>query len=87
MSGPPHIWCAGGEWHIDVRGLPPPEPMLAVVALIERADLRAAGSTVVLHHERDPVFLYPELSERGWRWAMIDGEPGEIRLRLEREGT
>lgn len=87
MNGPPHIWCADGEWHIDVRGLPPPEPMLAVVALIERPDLRAVGSTVILHHERDPVFLYPELAERGWRWAMIAGEPGEICLRLQREGA
>jgi hypothetical protein len=39
---------------------------------------------VIVHHEREPMFLYPELAERGWRHELIAGNPGEVRLRLTR---
>src|SRR4029450_3108409 len=32
--------------------------------------------------ERDPTMLYPELAELGWTAGRIDGEPGEVRLKL-----
>ena len=76
------VWSEGRDWHIDVRGLEPPEPMRAIVSLIETP---AVKGPVVVHHEREPVYLYPELAERGWRWSQIEGEAGEVRLRLERE--
>ncbi len=75
-------WPEGEVWHIDVRGLPPPEPFVAIVRLIE-GEARHAPE-VIVHHERDPVFLYPELAERGWAAQRIEGEPGEFRLRLWR---
>ena len=75
------IWQAEDGAHIDVRGLPPPEPMVAIVALIERP---GTGDTVIVHHEREPVFLYPELTERGWSYEIVPGEPGEFRLKLTR---
>jgi hypothetical protein len=37
---------------------------------------------VIAHLEREPVFLYPELAERGWSHALVPGEPGEVRLVL-----
>ncbi|MFO1274152.1 MAG: DUF2249 domain-containing protein [Rubrivivax sp.] len=77
-------WPEGEVWHIDVRGLPPPEPFVAIVRLIEGAARHAPE--VIVHHERDPVFLYPELAERGWAAQRIEGEPGEFRLRLWRTG-
>jgi hypothetical protein len=40
---------------------------------------------IVIHHEREPLFLFPELAERGWTHAIIEGEPGEVRLVLRRE--
>jgi len=76
------IWSEAEVWHIDVRGLEPPEPMHAIISLIETP---AVGGPVIVHHEREPVYLYPELAERGWRWAQIAGEPGEVRLRLDRD--
>ena len=76
------IWSEAADWHIDVRGLNPPEPMLAIISLIETP---AVTGPVVVHHEREPVYLYPELAERGWRWTTIEGEAGEFRLRLERD--
>jgi uncharacterized protein (DUF2249 family) len=74
-------WREAGVAHIDVRGLDPPEPMLAILKLLEQPD---CGATVIVHHEREPIFLYPELAERGWRHAIVAGEPGEVRLCLTR---
>ena len=73
-------WVAADATHLDVRGLRSPEPMVAVLSLIETG---AAGPLVV-HFDRDPVFLYAELAELGWIATRIDGDPGEVRLRLER---
>ena len=75
------IWREGGDAHIDVRGLNPPEPMRAILRLLEQPDCSA---TVIVHHEREPIFLYPELAERGWRHEIVAGDPGEVRLRLTR---
>ena len=74
-------WTDGDGLHIDVRGLAPPGPMVAIIELIESIE---DSTPVIVHHERDPTMLYPELSELGWTAARIDGEPGEVRLRLER---
>lgn len=75
------LWRDGGIPHIDVRGLDPPEPMLAILRLLGQPD---CGPRVIVHHEREPVFLYPELAERGWRHEIVVGDPGEIRLCLTR---
>jgi uncharacterized protein (DUF2249 family) len=80
-AGEPEIWCEKDETHIDVRGLEPPQPMLSILRLLEKAE---PGTTVVVHHERDPIFLYPELAERGWQWQQVASPPEEVRLRLKR---
>ena len=80
-SAAPRIWRETGIAHIDVRGLNPPEPMLAILRLLEQPDCSAS---VIVHHEREPVFLYPELAERGWRHEIVAGDPGEVRLHLTR---
>jgi hypothetical protein len=74
-------WVEADGVHIDVRGLQPPEPLVAILELIE--SIRDA-TPVIVHHERDPQLLYPELAELGWRALRLEGEPGEVRLRLER---
>ena len=81
MSGGARRWTAADGVHIDVRGLPAPEPLVAILALVESI---ADRTPVIVHHERDPAMLYPELAELGWTATPIDGEPGEVRLRLER---
>lgn len=68
--------------HIDVRGLPAPRPLVEILRLVESI---ADSTPVIVHHDRDPQLLYPELAEIGWAARRIDGEPGELRLRLERE--
>jgi hypothetical protein len=78
------VWVdavATDRLHIDVRGLPPPLPLVRILELVRRAP---AGAVIIVHHERDPLWLYPELAGLGWSAEIIDGEPGELRLRLTR---
>lgn len=85
MNAPPipgQPWREGAEWHIDVRGMMPPGPMVAILRLVHSA---AAGETVVAHLDRDPKPLYPELAERGWMAECVPADPGEVRLRLSRD--
>jgi hypothetical protein len=74
-------WVEADGVHIDVRGLLPPAPLVAILELVG-----SIGDTtpVIVHHERDPQMLYPELAEIGWTAVRIDGAPGEVRLKLER---
>jgi hypothetical protein len=74
-------WTEADGIHIDVRGLPPPAPLVSILQLV--GSIRGR-TPVIVHHDRDPQLLYPELAEIGWTAARIDGEPGEVRLRLER---
>jgi uncharacterized protein (DUF2249 family) len=74
-------WRDADGRHVDVRGMEAPEPLAAVLAALDDA---AAGEAVIVHHDRDPMLLFPELAERGWRADYVDGEPGEVRLRLTR---
>ena len=69
-------WTEADGIHIDVRGLSAPQPRVRSID-----DARAV---VVGHHDRDPQLLSPELAEIGWSAEIVDGEPGEIRLRLSR---
>lgn len=71
----------GGVAHLDVRGLPAPQPMVAILSCCAQAP---PGASLVVSLDRDPVFLYPELAERGWAATRIAGDTGEVRLRVER---
>jgi len=73
-------WREEDGLHIDVRKLPPPGPMVAILRLLEGL---AAPETVVVHHERIPQFLIPELTERGWRIDRVVEEFANVRLWLE----
>lgn len=68
--------------HLDVRGLEPPQPLVQILAAIDSGEMNA----LTVHHERDPVFLYHELEQRGWRCRIIAKLPGEVRLKLTRQG-
>ena len=73
-------WIEDGLAHIDVRGLPAPQPLIAI---LRRVHTLAAHDTLIVHHERDPVMLYPELAEMGWEAERIEAPAGEVRLRLK----
>ena len=67
--------------HLDLRALEPPQPAVAILTLIDRPD---AGDVVIARLPREPVFLYPELVERGWSWTRLEAPLDEFRLRLTR---
>lgn len=71
---------ADGCWCIDVRGLPPPEPLVAILRHVDGQG--HDGRPLIVRHEREPALLYAELAQRGWVADRIDGEPGEVRLCL-----
>jgi hypothetical protein len=72
-------WHSGGAVHIDVRGLEAPKPLIAVLGLIEGG---GHAGHIVVHLDREPIYLYPELEERGWRYARVPAPEGEVRLEL-----
>jgi hypothetical protein len=72
-------WQDGDTWHLDVRGLPRPQPMIRILQLLQRLP---DDAVLIVHHDRDPLMLYPELVQIGWWAEVVDGEPGEVRLRI-----
>lgn len=74
---PGKSWREGSVWHVDTRGLPPPEPMVAILWHVENTP-----GPIVAHMDRDPVHLYPELAERGWHGELVAEAPGDTRLIL-----
>jgi hypothetical protein len=79
----PKQWRDAAGLHIDVRGLEPPQPMHEILKLLESG---AAPDGIIVHHEREPVFLYPELAERGWQHALLPADEGEVRIQITRSG-
>ena len=69
---------------LDVRGLPPPQPMVRV---LERLDTLAPGASLTVLHERRPMFLYPQLEDRGFTHATDEPAPGLVRIVITRPAT
>jgi hypothetical protein len=67
--------------HVDVRGLAPPGPLVAILQVVAAI---VDATPVIVHHDRDPLLLYAELAEIGWAAERVAGEPGEVRLKLVR---
>lgn len=66
---------------LDNRDLDPPEPMVRILAA---ADKLAAGETLSALLRREPVFLFPQLEKRGFRWLggfTPDGSTYELTVR------
>jgi uncharacterized protein (DUF2249 family) len=68
---------------IDVRGLEPPQPMVRILEAVER--LRP-GEILEVFHERRPLFLYPQLDERGFLHETDEPAPGLVRIVIRRGG-
>jgi uncharacterized protein DUF2249 len=81
------IWRTADAVHIDLRGLESPEPMVTVLQTIESGDVDTA---LVGHFDQEPIFLYPELEERGWNHETVESHCGDCEggfmLRMVRWG-
>ncbi len=74
---------AGRRIVLDVRGLEPPQPMVRV---LEEMDRLGPSAELEVHHDRRPMFLYPQLEERGFTHETDEPEPGLVRI-LIRKGA
>lgn len=72
----------GKVLELDNRGLDPPEPMVRVLDTLE--GLRP-GDRLVVRNDRRPIFLYPELAERGFRHHTEDLPDGTVRVVIWKE--
>jgi uncharacterized protein (DUF2249 family) len=71
---------ATAPWsRLDNRGLEPPEPMIRTFAAL---DALPAGEVLEIHNDRRPMFLYPHLQERGFRYETVDEPDGSARVRI-----
>jgi uncharacterized protein (DUF2249 family) len=68
---------------LDVRELPPPEPMLRI---LEALPSLAGGQVLLVRHARRPVYLYPRLEELGYVCETRELSPGQVELRIRRRG-
>jgi tRNA 2-thiouridine synthesizing protein A len=71
----------GRERYLDNRGLEPPEPLVRTLAALARL---AADEVLVIHNDRRPLFLYPQLTERGFRFETRDEPDGSAVVRIWR---
>lgn len=76
-------WRASDGIHLDVRELPPPEPMVAILELIDT--LSDDDNLIIVHHFCDPIYIYSELSDRGWSCKIVPGDTDETRLHLRKQ--
>ena len=67
---------------LDVRGLEPPQPMVRVLQEIDRL---GPAAELEVRHDRRPIFLYPQLDERGFVHETDESEPGLVRVLIRRQ--
>jgi uncharacterized protein (DUF2249 family) len=62
---------------IDVRQLEMPQPMLAI---LEAVDHLNTDTALYVYHKRIPVFLLPELAQKGFDYRIKEIKDGEVHL-------
>ena len=66
---------------LDNRGLSPPEPMLRILTAL---DTLPAGGSIVARMDRRPIFLFPELEERGCTYTCDPIDDGGFLLTIKK---
>ncbi len=67
---------------LDVSGLEPPEPMQRILAAITTL---GEGSSLLIHHHREPLLLYDHLAQRGFGWKTEKIADGQYKILIARE--
>ena len=62
---------------LDVRHLEMPQPMLAILEALDRLP---GDRALYVFHKRIPVFLLPELAQRGFDYRVNEVAAGEVHL-------
>ena len=66
---------------LDNRGLSPPEPMLRILTALESL---TPGGQIIAKMDRRPIFLFPELDERGYTYSCDPAGEGGFLLTITR---
>lgn len=66
---------------IDVRRLEMPQPMLTIFGALDRI---SSDTALYVYHKRIPVFLLPELVQRGLDYRIKEIKDGEVHLLIFR---
>lgn len=69
---------------IDVRELTPPQPLLRI---LDALDQLKPGETLLVHHARRPVHLYPKLAELGCKQRTVERGPGRVDIYIRKRET
>lgn len=69
---------------LDNRGLEPPMPM---VRTLEAYETLPTGGTVRIHNDRVPVYLLPQLEERGASYEIDEQADGSAILMIRKPGA
>lgn len=67
---------------LDVSGLEPPQPMMAILEKIQEL---APGDVLEVSHHREPVPLYAHLEEAGFSHEIEKLGENRYRLRIRRK--
>ena len=67
---------------LDNRGLEPPQPMMRILEALETLQ---DDATLLAINEREPLFLYPELAARGYRYETTPHPDGSYHITIGRE--
>ncbi|WP_240376970.1 DUF2249 domain-containing protein [Bacillus piscicola] len=67
---------------LDNRGLEPPQPMMRTLEALEELE---DTSTLLIINDRQPMFLYPELEERGYTHESEPLEDGSWQITIRKE--
>jgi TusA-related sulfurtransferase len=67
--------------NLDVRHLEMPQPMLTIV---DSLDHLPNETVLFVYHKRIPVFLLPELAQRGFEYRIKEIKDGEVHLLIFR---
>lgn len=62
---------------VDVRDLPMPQPMMTILSAIENLSV---GKALFVYHKKIPVFLLPELKEKGFDFRIKEISENQVHL-------
>ncbi|MFA5593911.1 MAG: DUF2249 domain-containing protein [Trueperaceae bacterium] len=71
------------ETFLDNRGLEPPNPMIRT---LEALAGMAAGEVLVIHNDRVPIYLLPQLADEGADYQVEELPDGSARVRITKGG-
>ncbi len=67
------------EQFLDNRGLEPPNPMIRTLEMLEGM---APGAVLVIHNDRVPIYLLPQLLDSGATYEVEEQPDGSARVRI-----